>query len=80
MGITAGSITANWSPFRESYGETGREYFCALGRESGCWLLITAGASAQSPPTERTFHASKADVQKTLQGDPILSRRKASRS
>ncbi len=44
--------------------------FARLVASLGCWLLITAGASAQSPPTERTFHASKADVQKTLHEIP----------
>jgi hypothetical protein len=37
-------------------------------------LLLTAGASsAQGPPTERTFHASKADVQKALHEVPSSS-------
>ena len=32
-----------------------------------CWLLVVATtSSAQSPQTERTFHASKADVQRVL--------------
>lgn len=39
-----------------------------------CWLLLTAYASwTQGPPTERTFHASKADVQKALHEIPSSS-------
>lgn len=39
-----------------------------------CWLLLTTCTSwAQSPPTERTFHASKADVQKALHEIPSSS-------
>ena len=40
--------------------------FVRLVASLGCWLLLATGAPAQSPPAERTFHASKADVQKAL--------------
>ena len=42
--------------------------FMRLIASLSCWWLLTAGALAQSPPAERTFHASKADVQKALRG------------
>jgi hypothetical protein len=39
-----------------------------------CWWLISACASsAQTSPSERTFHASKAEVQKTLHEIPSYS-------
>ncbi len=44
---------------------TARAFVCLVASLS-CWLLFAAGASAQSPPVERTFHASKTDVQKAL--------------
>jgi hypothetical protein len=44
-----------------------RAFVCLVASLS-CWLLFTPGASAQSPPVERTFHASKVDVQKALHG------------
>lgn len=37
------------------------------------WLLAACAGFAQSPPVERTFHASKAEVQKTLHEIPSYS-------
>src|SRR5271167_1823324 len=39
-----------------------------------CWLLLAACPSAaQGPPAERTFHTSRADVQKALHEIPSYS-------
>jgi len=41
-----------------------------------CWLTLAVAAQAQSPSAERTYHASKADVQKALRGIQSYSRGK----
>ena len=64
--IAAGSITANWSPFREPHREADRACVPVPRRRSQLLVVSRAPRPAQGPPAERTYHVSKADVQKAL--------------
>ena len=48
-----------------SLNRTRHVFACFTASLVCCWLL-SARAAAQGPPADRTFHASKAEVQKAL--------------